>query len=88
VDVIQIKYTGEFDKVSNNLDLSKYSPDEICFGYPGHLEYVTRNTKVIVEPYSTLVKVKEFPAATLKDKAMDAFGSIYVLVHQPLRHGK
>jgi hypothetical protein len=85
VGQLVFKHIGEFKKTGNTLDLSKYTPDEICFGYPYHLQHVSRQTKVIVLPGSTLVRVKEYPAPTVKDMVMDFNRRLYFLTHPDQR---
>lgn len=74
-----VKYIGEFCRTSNTIDLSKYSSQEIYFGCEGELNHVTRKTKVIVLPYITLIKTKEYAAPTIKDRIMDSYGKLYAV---------
>jgi hypothetical protein len=54
-----IKDVGDFERTSDDLDLTHFKPEEVYFGcYNTH---ISKKVKVIVEPYITWVKVKDAP---------------------------
>ena len=75
---LTVAFNGKFLKTSDDLDLSRFTSDQIYFGCPNAPLKITRKTMVIVFPNDTLLRTETYPSETTQDKLVHQYGLLKV----------